>query len=170
MKHLLTYSRLSLPCHLSLNTVGSNGVGKTTYLKVLSGELEFDSGTREVGETIVMGFYDQLGLKLDEQEQKKLTVLDFVLEKVQAQKGSGVMPEDEARRLLNQFEFPRRRWIDRVSQLSGGEKKRLQLLEVVSKRPNFLIMDEPSCDMDLNTLAALESYLDEFKGVVVTVR
>lgn len=116
--------------------------GKTTFLKVLAGELKFDSGEREVGETIVMGIYDQLGLQLTEEEQREMTVLDFVLEKVQAQQGVGgyaeVMPQDEARRLLKQFEFPRRRWIERVAMLSGGEKRRLQLLEVITKRPNFL--------------------------------
>lgn len=146
-------------------------VGKTTFLKVLSGELPFNSGTREVGDTIVMGVYDQLGLRLDEQEQKELTVLDFVIQKVQAsqKEGGELMAQDEARRLLQQFEFPKRRWIERVSMLSGGEKRRLQLLEVISKRPNFLIMDEPSCDMDLNTLAALEEYLNAFNGVVITV-
>jgi ABC transport system ATP-binding/permease protein len=145
--------------------------GKTTFLKVLTGELPFESGTRDVGETIVMGVYDQLGLKLTEEEQKQLTVLDFVMEKVQAHQeaNAGVMPQDEARRLLEQFEFPRRRWIERVAMLSGGEKRRLQLLEVICKRPNFLVMDEPSCDMDLNTLAALEAYLNNFKGVVITV-
>jgi ABC transport system ATP-binding/permease protein len=118
-----------------------------------------------------MGVYDQLGLKLTEEEQKQLTVLNFVMEKVQAhqQADAGVMPQDEARRLLKQFEFPRRRWIERVAMLSGGEKRRLQLLEVICKRPNFLVMDEPSCDMDLNTVSALEAYLNDFKGVVVTV-
>ena len=126
--------------------VGSNGVGKTTFLKVLTGELPFDSGTIDTGETVVMGVYDQLGLQLGEEEQKKMTVLDFVLENVQAQQGTsdGTMPQDEARRLLKQFEFPRKRWNDRVSMLSGGEKRRLQLLEIITKRPNVMLMDEPS--------------------------
>lgn len=151
--------------------VGSNGVGKTTFLKVLTGELKFDSGVIETGDTVVMGVYDQLGLQLADEEQKKLTVLDFVLERVQNAQatGDGAVPQDEARKLLKEFEFPRKRWDDRVSMLSGGEKRRLQLLEIITKRPNILLMDEPSCDMDLNTLAALEAYLTAFKGVVVSV-
>ena len=152
--------------------VGQNGIGKTTFLKVLEGEQKFDSGERILGETVVMGVYDQLGLQLTEQEQREMTVLEFVLEKVQAEQsfsGSSYLPENEARRLLQQFEFPKRRWIERVSMLSGGERRRLQLLAVLSKRPNFLIMDEPSVDCDLNTLSALESYLNDFKGVLVIV-
>lgn len=152
--------------------VGSNGVGKTTFVRVLSGDQRFDSGERILGETVVMGVYDQLGLQLDEDEQKDMTVLSFVMEKVQAQQsssGNSYVPQDEARRLLQKFEFSKRRWNERVSMLSGGERRRLQLLEVLSKRPNFLIMDEPSVDCDLDTLSALESYLNEFKGVLVIV-
>jgi len=128
--------------------VGSNGVGKTTFLKILTGEVPVDSGVIETGETVVLGVYDQLGLKLDEEKQKKMTVLDFVLEKAHAQQGTGggddSLPQDEARRLLKEFEFPRARWNDRVSMLSGGEKRRLQLLEIITKRPNIMLMDEPS--------------------------
>ena len=115
---------------------------------MLTGEVPFDSGEIDIGETVVLGVYDQLGLKLSEEEQKKQSVLDFVLEKAQAQQsttsGDGSIAQDEARRLLNQFEFPKRRWNDRVSMLSGGEKRRLQLLEIITKRPNVLLMDEPS--------------------------
>ena len=75
----------------------------------------------------------------------------------------------EAMRLLKQFEFPRPRWNERVSMLSGGEKRRLQLLSVLTRRPNFLILDEPTNDVDLDTLRALEGYLEEFNGVLVVV-
>jgi len=75
----------------------------------------------------------------------------------------------EAMKLLKQFQFERNRWNDRVSMLSGGERRRLQLLSVLTKRPNFLVLDEPTNDIDLDTLAALEAYLEEFNGVVVIV-
>jgi ATP-binding cassette subfamily F protein uup len=111
--------------------------------------------------------YDQMGLVIDDPEQ---TMLDFVLQNVRSREGSALVEgQDEARRLLQQFEFPRPRWNERVSILSGGEKRRLQMLAVLSQRPNCLIMDEPSVDCDLDTLAALESYLTEFDGVLIIV-
>jgi ATP-binding cassette subfamily F protein uup len=111
--------------------------------------------------------YDQMGLEIDDPEQ---TMLDFVLDNVRSREGSALVEgQDEARRLLKQFEFPRQRWNERVSILSGGEKRRLQMLAVLSQRPNCLIMDEPSVDCDLDTLAALESYLTEFDGVLIIV-
>jgi ATP-binding cassette subfamily F protein uup len=146
---------------------GANGVGKTTFVRTLTGEQAIDSGEIVFGETIVLGVYDQLGLQFDNPEQ---TVLEFVLEQVEARDGS-VMSESpgEARKLLQRFEFQRQRWNDRVSILSGGEKRRLQMLSVFSQRPNFLIMDEPSVDCDLDTLQALESYLQDFDGVLLIV-
>jgi ABC transport system ATP-binding/permease protein len=106
---------------------GANGVGKTTFVRLLTGQQAPDSGVVEVGDTIVLGDYDQLGLQLDDPEQ---TVLAFVLERVQSREG-GAMSEapDETRRLLQRFEFPRPRWTERVSVLSGGEK--------VSRCPRF---------------------------------
>jgi len=149
-----------------IGIVGANGVGKSTFIKVISGQQPIDSGEIELGETIVIGVYDQMGLVVE----KDQTVLEFVMDKVNAREGATVLEgPDEARNLLKQFEFQRERWNDRISMLSGGERRRLQLLAVLTKRPNFLIMDEPSNDVDLNTLAALENYLDEFKGVLVVV-
>ncbi|KAL7580256.1 hypothetical protein ACA910_012993 [Epithemia clementina (nom. ined.)] len=148
---------------------GANGVGKTTFVKVVSGEIPFDSGTIDMGETIVMGLYDQKGVEVNDRDQ---TVLEFVLEAVQSRDedlASAAKAPDEARKLLRQFEFPKQRWNERVSVLSGGERRRLQMLQVFSVRPNFLIMDEPSVDCDLDTLTALEQYLQEFKGVLLVV-
>jgi len=167
---------------------------QTTFVRVLTGEQTPDSGTVKVGDTILLGVYDQLGLKVEDPEQ---TVLEFVLDCVRARpvsvdnnnnnksgggigsdsgsnNNAGVVSEavapDEARRLLKQFEFPRQRWNDRIAVLSGGEKRRLQMLSVLSQRPNFLVMDEPSVDCDLNTLQALEKYLrEEYTGVLVIV-
>jgi len=146
--------------------VGANGVGKSTFVRVLSGLQEVDSGKLEVGETIVMGIYDQMGLEVEHDE----TVMQFVLDRVKGREGENMAEApNEARKLLNNFEFPKQRWQERISMLSGGEKRRLQLLSVLTKRPNFLILDEPSNDIDLNTLSALESYLEEYNGVLVVV-
>ena len=148
---------------------GANGVGKTTFVKVLMGDIPCNSGVIEMGETIVMGVYDQKGLVIKDPEQ---TVLGFVLEAVQSRDDdfeAAANAPDEARKLLRQFEFPKQRWNDRVEVLSGGERRRLQMLQVFSIRPNFLVMDEPSVDCDLDTLTALERYLQEFKGVLMVV-
>jgi ABC transport system ATP-binding/permease protein len=147
---------------------GSNGVGKTTFLRVLTGEIPADSGVIEMGDTLAVGVYEQLGLEIDDPEQ---TMMDFVLQHVRSRDGLSEATDGpaEARRLLKQFEFPRQRWTERVAILSGGERRRLQMLAVLSKRPNCLIMDEPSVDCDLETLAALEDYLKSFDGVLLIV-
>jgi ATP-binding cassette subfamily F protein uup len=97
-------------------------------------------------------------------------MLEFVVYQIQANdsKSVGETP-NEARELLRQFEFPRSRWQERISVLSGGERRRLQILSVLSVKPNFLILDEPSVDCDLDTLSALESYLEQFKGVLLVI-
>lgn len=135
---------------------------------MLTGEIELDQGEIEIGDTVVLGVYDQLGLKFDARAEQQ-TVLEFVVEQVQRQEVSVEGTPDEARRLLKRFEFDRNRWNERVSVLSGGERRRLQLLSVLSQKPNVLILDEPSVDCDLDTLSALESYLTEFKGVLLVV-
>jgi ABC transport system ATP-binding/permease protein len=145
---------------------GMNGAGKTSFVRVLTGQVPPDSGTVEVGETIVMGVYDQVGIQLDDPDQ---TVLDFVTERVREGTTDAVLSSNEARALLKRFEFPRKRWSDRVSVLSGGERRRLQMLSVFSRKPNFLVLDEPSVDCDLDTLQALEQYLQEFDGVLLIV-
>jgi ATP-binding cassette subfamily F protein uup len=145
---------------------GANGIGKTTFTKIITGEQPADSGFIEIGETVVLGVYDQLGLKFDPVAEQQ-TLLEFVVEQVQATADDAGFPE--ARKLLNRFEFPTNRWIERISVLSGGERRRLQILSVLSKKPNVLLLDEPSVDCDFDTLGALESYLSEFKGVLIVV-
>jgi ABC transport system ATP-binding/permease protein len=133
----------------------------------LTGEQSPDSGVVETGDTIKMGVYDQLGIKIDNPEQ---TVLEFVLEQVQSKENGSISEApDDARRLLRRFEVPRQRWNQRISVLSGGERRRLQMLSVICDDINFLIMDEPSVDLDLPTLQALEIYLQEFSGVLLVV-
>jgi ATP-binding cassette subfamily F protein uup len=148
---------------------GANGVGKTTFVNVLTGQQPADSGEVEVGDTIVLGVYEQLGIQLDDPTQ---TVLEFVVDRVQSRAGADDDMSEaaaDAGRLLKRFEFPRERWNEPVYILSGGEKRRLQMLSVFSQRPNFLIMDEPSVDCDLDTLTALENYLLEYDGVLIIV-
>jgi len=150
-----------------IGIVGANGVGKSTFIKVLTGQQSIDSGDVNTGETVVFGIYDQTGLVIEDETQR---VLQFVQERVEARDGSSMAEApQEAMKLLKQFLFERNRWNDRVSMLSGGERRRLQLLSVLTKRPNFLVLDEPTNDIDLDTLAALEVYLEEFNGVVVIV-
>lgn len=107
-------------------------VGKTTFTKLLTGELQPNKGEVEIGETVVLGVYDQLGLKFDEIAEKQ-TILEYVVDQIQSN-GSKSMGEtpSEARALLRQFEFPRSRWQERISVLSGGERRRLQILSVLS--------------------------------------
>lgn len=145
---------------------GANGIGKTTFTKIITGEQPADSGMIEIGETVVLGIYDQLGLKFDPVAEQQ-TLLEFVVDQVQATNDDAGVPE--ARKLLDRFEFPKNRWNERITVLSGGERRRLQILSVLSKKPNVLLLDEPSVDCDFDTLSALESYLSEFKGVLIVV-
>lgn len=134
---------------------------------MLTGEQSPDSGIVEAGETIKLGVYDQMGIKIENPDQ---TVLDFVLDQVQANdQFSATDASVDARRLLNRFEFPRQRWNQRISVLSGGERRRLQLLTVITKNPNFLVLDECTSDLDHQTVMAVESYLQEFKGVLLII-
>jgi len=127
-----------------IGIVGANGVGKSTFIKVLTGEQGVDKGEVEPGETVLFGVYDQMGIEIDGNKR----VLDYMKEKVEARDGS-VMAEapQEAMKLLKQFQFERNRWMERVSMLSGGERRRLQLMTVLTKRPNFLVLDEPTNDI-----------------------
>jgi len=150
----------------TIGIVGANGVGKSTFLKVLTGAQEVDSGDISTGETVVFGSYDQMGMVLDDDQR----VMDFVQQRVLARDGSTMAEApSEVMKLLKQFQFPKERWNERILRLSGGERRRLQLLSVLTKRPNFLILDEPTNDVDLDTLSALETYLAEFNGVLVIV-
>lgn len=221
--------------------VGPNGVGKSTFLKLLTGNLPLLDGTIRLGETVRLGYYEQMGLRLTDAEKKE-PVLRFVQAAVEkgvsrnintlddsvdnqgyeaggaGSLGSGpaknpnagkivvsssapvgrrkalagkegalnievmddsygggaasstAVSEREAMTLLTRFNFPSSRWYDRVDKLSGGEKRRLQLLQVLATRPNVLLLDEPSNDLDLATLQVLEDYLaDTFDGMLVVV-
>ncbi len=147
-----------------IGIVGPNGAGKSTLLNLISGDIEADNGKIEVGETIKIAYYRQRGLDFDEQK----LVIDIardVAEVVHLGNGKTLAVE----RFLNQFLFPNEMHYQRVEKLSGGEKRRLYLLTVLMQNPNFLILDEPTNDLDIMTLAVLEDYLDAFQGSVIIV-
>lgn len=150
-----------------IGIVGRNGVGKSTFIRILTGEQALDEGRIETGETVEFGVYDQMGIPFLDEEQM---VLDFMKQRVESGAGTSMAETPmEAMKMLKQFQFPKERWQERVSMLSGGERRRLQLMSVLTKKPNFLILDEPTNDVDLDTLRALEEYLEEYSGVLVIV-
>ena len=144
--------------------VGPNGVGKSTFLDILIGEIEADSGRREVGQTTKFGYYTQEEQKFDP-NARVIDVVKDVAEVIQLADGSQIT----ASQLLNQFLFPPKMQFNVVGKLSGGERRRLQLLRVLMNNPNFLILDEPTNDLDLMTLNVLEDYLETFEGCLMVV-
>ncbi len=144
--------------------VGGNGVGKSTFVKLLLGLEQPDSGRFDVGETVKFGYYSQEGIRFDEQEK----VIDAV------RKIAEVVVIDEktrytASQFLQFFLFPPASQQNYIYKLSGGEKRRLYLATVLMKTPNFLILDEPTNDLDITTLGILEEYIAKFKGCVIVV-
>lgn len=146
-----------------IGIVGDNGCGKSTLMKIIAGQLEPDSGSVEVGETVRIGYFMQENEPLDD----SLTVLEFVRsigEYVTTADGKAT-----ASQMCEKFLFtPKQQWTP-ISKLSGGEKRRLYLLSVLMSAPNVLILDEPTNDLDIETLEILEEYLDGFSGIVITV-
>jgi ABC transport system ATP-binding/permease protein len=144
--------------------VGRNGSGKSTLLKLIAGQLVPDGGTVELGTTVKLGWFSQEHEEMDE----SLRVMEYIREgadQVKTSDGSTI----SAGQMLERFLFsPSMQW-SVISKLSGGEKRRLQLLRVLLNAPNVLLLDEPTNDLDIATLTVLEDYLDDFPGVVVTV-
>lgn len=147
-----------------IGVIGPNGVGKTTFLKLLLGEAELDSGKIRWGETIVAGHYRQDGFTFKD-NARIIEVVTEAAESVELSKSETV----SAAQLLEHFLFPRHRHHAMVSTLSGGEKRRLHLLRILMTNPNFLILDEPTNDLDLITLRKLEEFLAGFEGCLVVV-
>lgn len=144
--------------------VGKNGTGKSTFLNLITGLLKPDSGNIEIGKTIKFGYYRQEGIAFDPQER----VIDAVFkiaEFVQFEDGTKM----SAAQMLNHFLFPPETQYNYIEKLSGGEQRRLYLCTVLMQNPNFLIMDEPTNDLDILTLNVLEEYLKSFAGCVVVV-
>jgi len=144
--------------------VGPNGAGKTTFLKLLTKEIRPDGGKIVIGDTIVFGYYTQAGMNLVE-DKRVIEVIRDIAEYIPLEKGLKLTAES----LLERFMFPRPQQQVYVSQLSGGEKRRLYLLTVLMENPNFLILDEPTNDLDIVTLNVLESYLMDFPGCLIIV-
>ncbi|MEZ4826145.1 MAG: ABC-F family ATP-binding cassette domain-containing protein [Bacteroidia bacterium] len=147
-----------------IGIVGPNGVGKTTFLRMITGEEEPDSGKIRMGETIVYGYYKQSGFAFKD-NARVIEVVTEAAETVEISKSQSL----SAAQLLEHFLFPRSTHYKMVDTLSGGEKRRLHLLRILMTNPNFLILDEPTNDLDLITLRKLEEFLVDFEGCLVVV-
>lgn len=150
--------------HDRVGIVGKNGVGKTTFLNVITDQIRPDSGEVVLGETIQFGYYHQEGVQWPA-ATKVIDVVKEVAEVVTLSDGATI----SAAQFLNHFLFPHEMHITPVEKLSGGERRRLQLLRVLIKAPNFLILDEPTNDLDILTMNVLEDYLANFEGTLIVV-
>ncbi|MDR1678283.1 MAG: ABC-F family ATP-binding cassette domain-containing protein [Prevotellaceae bacterium] len=144
--------------------VGKNGTGKTTFLKMLMGEVKPDSGAFDIGETVQFGYYSQDGLQFEE-DMKVIDVVRDIAEEISLGNGRKL----NASQFLQLFLFPPEVQHNFVAKLSGGERRRLYLCTVLMRNPNFLVLDEPTNDLDIATLNVLEEYLIGFKGCVIVV-
>ena len=147
-----------------LGIVGKNGTGKTTFLKMLLGEEPIDAGKIVQGETVVFGHFSQ-ELQAVDPDYKVIDVVKEVAEFIPLEKGKQL----SAAQLLERFLFPRSMHYNFVRKLSGGERRRLKLLRVLMSNPNFLILDEPTNDLDIFAMAVLEEYLRNFQGCLIVV-
>ena len=147
-----------------MGIVGNNGTGKSTFIKMLMGIVPPDNGTIDVGETVRFGYYSQEGLQFDEQ-MKVIDVVREIAEVVELGNGQRLT----ASQFLQHFLFTPETQYNYVYKLSGGERRRLYLCTVLMRNPNFLVLDEPTNDLDIVTLQILEEYLSHFKGCVIVV-
>lgn len=147
-----------------MGIVGNNGTGKSTFIKMLMGEVTPDKGEFDIGETVNFGYYSQDGLKFNE-EMKVIDVVQDIAEVIDLGNGNRLT----ASQFLQHFLFSPEKQHNFVYKLSGGEKRRLYLCTVLIKNPNFLVLDEPTNDLDIMTLNILEEYLQSFKGCVNVV-
>lgn len=147
-----------------MGIVGGNGTGKSTFIKLLLGLEKPDSGEFSIGETVRFGYFSQEGMKFNEQDKVIDAVRKFA-ETIDLGGGRHLT----AMQFLTHFLFPPARQQDYIYKLSGGERRRLQLCTVLMKNPNFLVLDEPTNDLDIATLQVLEEYLQDFRGCVIVV-
>lgn len=147
-----------------LGIIGNNGTGKSTFIKLLMGLVEPDSGKFDIGETVRFGYFSQEGLQFDEQ-QKVIDVVSDVAENINLGGGKSMT----ASQLLQHFLFTPEQQHNFVYKLSGGELRKLYLCTVLMKNPNFLVLDEPTNDLDIQTLQVLENYLQDFPGCVIVI-
>lgn len=147
-----------------IGIVGDNGIGKSTLMKIISGEIEYDSGILDIGETVKVGFFSQEN-KYMEEDMRVIEYMKEVAEYLPLADGGKIT----ASQMLENFLFTKDMQWTPISKLSGGEKRRLYLLRVLMGSPNILILDEPTNDLDISTLTILEDYLDKFDGAIITV-
>ncbi len=147
-----------------MGIVGNNGTGKSTFIKILMGQVKPDKGTINIGETVRFGYYSQDGLQFDEQ-MKVIDVVQDIAEVIELGNGKKLT----ASQFLQHFLFTPETQHNYVYKLSGGEKRRLYLCTVLMRNPNFLVLDEPTNDLDIVTLNVLEEYLTNFRGCVIVV-
>lgn len=147
-----------------IGIVGKNGVGKTTFINMIMNELNPDSGKIVTGDTVKFGYYNQKGMKF-KPGQKVIEVVKDIAESIPLEKGKSIT----ALQLLEKFFFPKNMHYQHVELLSGGEKKRLYLLTILLENPNFLILDEPTNDLDIYTIQALENFLSLFQGCLIVI-
>jgi len=149
-----------------IGIIGGNGAGKSTLMNIITGRVQPDAGTVEIGSTIHIGYFDQHSEDLDMNEnQRVIDYLKSVAELVKTADGSVIT----ASQMLERFLFSPNQQYAPINKLSGGEKRRLFLLKVLMGAPNVLILDEPTNDLDVQTLAVLEEYLEDFNGCVIAV-
>jgi ATP-binding cassette subfamily F protein uup len=147
-----------------LGIIGKNGAGKSTFLQLLQGYEQADSGKINIGDTVIFGNFSQQGLEIKEDE-RIIEYVKNIAENFPLASGGSL----SASQFLTLFLFPPEQQYTYLSKLSGGEKKRLQLLTILFRNPNFLILDEPTNDLDLPTLSVLENFLSEYQGCLVIV-
>lgn len=147
-----------------MGIVGNNGTGKSTFIKILMGQVQPDSGTVDIGETVRFGYYSQEGMEFDEQ-MKVIDVVQDIAEVIETGDGKRLTASE----FLRHFLFTPETQHSYVYKLSGGERRRLYLCTVLMRNPNFLVLDEPTNDLDIITLNVLEEYLQSFKGCVIVV-
>lgn len=147
-----------------LGITGENGAGKSTLLNLIAGKLELDFGEIELGETVRIGYYTQENEGLEE-SKRMISYLQEQAEMVEQKDGSSISTTE----LLERFLFPRNMHGTVISNLSGGEKRRLYLLKILIQQPNVLLLDEPTNDLDIETLTILEDYIEHFQGAVISV-
>ncbi len=147
-----------------IGIIGPNGAGKSTLLKIIAGRLKPDEGNVTIGETVKIGYFSQ---ENDHMENSNLRVIEYIREQAETVTTSdGIL---SASQMLERFLFPQNVQWTPVSKLSGGEKRRLHLLRILMSAPNVLMLDEPTNDLDIQTLTVLEEYLDSFPGAVIVV-
>ena len=147
-----------------MGIVGNNGTGKSTFIKMLLGEVGPDSGQFDVGDTVRFGYFSQDGMKFNDQ-QRVIDVISDIAEYIDYGGGKHIT----AGQLLQHFLFTPEQQYDYVYKLSGGERRKLYLCTVLMRNPNFLVLDEPTNDLDIQTLEVLEEYLQDFPGCVIIV-